>query len=71
MDCEQVLNKLNFLLGYHLRILDIIQLNVNSFKLSQWFSIKGSLILPDAKIQQVHDTDLDSKNELKKKNIEN
>lgn len=71
MDCEQVLNKLNFLLGYHLRILDIIQLNVNSFKLSQWFSIKGSLILPDAKSQQVHDTDLDSKNELKKKNKEN
>lgn len=31
MDCEQVLNKLNFLLGYHLRILDIIQLNVNFF----------------------------------------
>lgn len=70
MDCEQVLNKLNFLLGYHL-ILDIIQLNVNSFKLSHWFSIRESLILPDAKSQQVHDTDLDSKNELKKKNKEN
>lgn len=71
MDCEQVLNKLNFLLGYHLRILDIIQLNVNSFKLSHWFSIRESLILPDAKSQQVHVTDLDSKNELKKKNKEN